>query len=147
MVDFNEWGQDPLMLFMVFLVFAITATFISGIIFLWNDKKIKKIIGGLLEVACIISVWTLIMTVAAETTQHPTFEEALATSYGYESAKCNGVGTVQDGDTRCVVYTNHGRKRQIVTVVGDSEKNTVRVYDSNGNLVKPVLTKAPTKKG
>lgn len=34
MVDFTEWRQNPLMLFMVFLAFAITATFISGIIFL-----------------------------------------------------------------------------------------------------------------
>ena len=56
------------------------------------------------------------------------------------------VGDVRDGDTPCVAYSNHGRKRQVITVVGDSEKNTVRVYDSQGNLVKPVLTKAPSKK-
>ena len=53
---------------------------------------------------------------------------------------------MRDGDTPCVAYSNHGRKRQVITVVGDSEKNTVRVYDSQGNLVKPVLTKAPSKK-
>ena len=109
-------------------------------------KKIKKIVGGLLEVGCIISVVALIMTLGAEKTQHPTFEEVLATSYGYESVQCKGVGDVRDGDTPCVAYSNHGRKRQVITVVGDSEKNTVRVYDSNGNLVKPVLTKAPSKK-
>lgn len=88
----------------------------------------------------------LIMTLGAEKTQHPTFEEALATSYGYESVQCKGVGDVRDGDTPCVAYSNHGRKRQVITVVSDSEKNTVRVYDSQGNLVKPVLTKAPSKK-
>ena len=77
----------------------------------------------------------------------PDLEEALATSYGYESVQCKGVGDVRDGDTPCVAYSNHGRKRQVITVVGDSKKNTVRVYDSQGNLVKPVLTKAPAKKG
>lgn len=56
MVDFNEWSQDPFALFAVFLTLVITVTFISGIIFLFNDKKIKKIVGGLLEVGCIISV-------------------------------------------------------------------------------------------
>lgn len=146
MVDFNEWSQDPFALFAAFLTLVITVTFISGIIFLFNDKKTKKIVGGLLEVGCIISVVALIMTLGAEKTQHPTFEEALATSYGYESVQCKGVGDVRDGDTPCVAYSNHGRKRQVITVVGDSEKNTVRVYDSQGNLVKPVLTKAPSKK-
>lgn len=146
MVDFNEWSQDPFALFAAFLALVITVTFISGIIFLFNDKKIKKIVGGLLEVGCIISVVALIMTLGAEKTQHPTFEEVLATSYGYESVQCKGVGDVRDGDTPCVAYSNHGRKRQVITVVGDSEKNTVRVYDSQGNLVKPVLTKAPSKK-
>ena len=147
MVDFNEWSQDPFALFAAFLTLVITVTFISGIIFLFNDKKIKKIVGGLLEVGFIISVVALIMTLGAEKTQHPTFEEALATSYGYESVQCKGVGDVRDGDTPCVAYSNHGRKRQVITVVGDSKKNTVRVYDSQGNLVKPVLTKAPAKKG
>ena len=146
MVDFNERRQDPFASFAAFLALVITVTFISGIIFLFNDKKIKKIVGGLLEVGCIISVVALIMTLGAEKTQHPTFEEVLATSYGYESVQCKGVGDVRDGDTPCVAYSNHGRKRQVITVVGDSEKNTVRVYDSNGNLVKPVLTKAPSKK-
>ena len=56
MVDFNEWSQDPFALFAAFLTLVITVTFISGIIFLFNDKKIKKIVGGLLEVGCIISV-------------------------------------------------------------------------------------------
>lgn len=142
MVDFNEWSQNPFALFAAFLTLVITVTFISGIIFLFNDKKIKKIVGGLF----IISVVALIMTLGAEKTQHPTFEEALATSYGYESVQCKGVGDVRDGDTPCVAYSNHGRKRQVITVVGDSEKDTVRVYDSQGNLVKPVLTKAPSKK-
>lgn len=50
MVDFNEWSQDPFALFAAFLTLVITVTFISGIIFLFNDKKIKKIVGGLLEV-------------------------------------------------------------------------------------------------
>lgn len=147
MVDFNEWSQDPLSLFMVFLAFAITATFASGIIFLWNDRKIKKIVGGLLEVVCVICIVALIITMSVIKTQRPTFDEALATSYGYESVQCDGDGVVPNGDIRCAVYTNHGRKRQIITVVGDSDKNTVRVYDSNGNLVKPVLTRAPAKKG
>ena len=66
MVDFNEWSQDPFALFAAFLTLVITVTFISGIIFLFNDKKIKKIVGGLLEVGCIISVVALIMTLGAE---------------------------------------------------------------------------------
>jgi len=146
MVDFNEWSQNPLFLFMVFLAFAITATLISGIIFLWNDKNIKKIVGGLLEAVCFICIVALIITMGVIETQRPTFGEALATSYGYESVRCDGASDVTDGDTPCVAYSNHGRKRQVITVVGDSEKNTVRVYDSQGNLVKPVLTKAPSKK-
>ena len=120
--------------------------FISGIFFLWNDKKTKKIIGGLLEAVCFISVMALAMTIGLDKAQRPTFGEALATSYGYESVRCDGDGDVTDGDTPCVAYSNHGRKRQVITVVGDSEKNTVRVYDSQGNLVKPVLMKAPSKK-
>ena len=54
MVDFNEWSQDPFALFAAFLTLVITVTFISGIIFLFNDKKIKKIVGGLLEVGFMI---------------------------------------------------------------------------------------------
>lgn len=146
MVDFSEWSQDPYILFIVFLVVILTATFISGIFFLWNDKKTKKIIGGLLEAVCFISVMALAMTIGLDKAQRPTFGEALATSYGYESVRCDGDGDVTDGDTPCVAYSNHGRKRQVITVVGDSEKNTVRVYDSQGNLVKPVLMKAPSKK-
>ena len=65
MVDFNEWSQDPFALFAAFLTLVITVTFISGIIFLFNDKKIKKIVGGLLEVGCIISVVALIMTLGS----------------------------------------------------------------------------------
>lgn len=143
MVDFSEWSQDPYILFMVFLVVILTTTFFSGIFFLWNDKKT---ICGLLEAVCFISVMALAMTIGLDKAQHPTFGEALATSYGYESVRCDGDGDVPDGDTPCVAYSNHGRKRQVITVVGDSEKNTVRVYDSQGNLVKPVLTKAPSKK-
>lgn len=53
------------------------------------------------------------------------------------------------------VYDRLNLKRQVLESViradekngrDASEKNTVRVYDSQGNLVKPVLTKAPSKK-
>ena len=37
MVDFNEWSQDPFALFAAFLTLVITVTFISGIIFLFDD--------------------------------------------------------------------------------------------------------------
>lgn len=43
MVDFNEWSQDPFALFAAFLTLVITVTFISGIIFLFNDKNTIKI--------------------------------------------------------------------------------------------------------
>lgn len=99
-----------------------------------------------MEAVCFICIVALIIIMGVIETQRPTFGEALATSYGYESVRCDGAGDVTDGDTPCVAYSNHGRKRQVITVVGDSEKNTVRVYDSQGNLVKPVLTKAPSKK-
>lgn len=38
-----------------------------------------------------------------------------------------------------VAYLNHGHKRERVTVMGDVEKRTVKVYDANGDLVEPVL--------
>lgn len=120
MVDFNEWSQDPFALFAVFLTLVITVTFISGIIFLFNDKKIKKIVGGLLEVGCIISVVALIMTLGAEKTQHPIFEEALATSYGYESVQCKGVGDVRDGDTPCGTETPRACLTPIMVIRGRS---------------------------
>lgn len=147
MVDFNEWSQDPFALFAAFLTLVITVTFISGIIFLFNDKKIKKIVGGLLEVGCIISVVALIMTLGAEKTQHPTFEEALATSYGYESVQCKGVGDVRDGDTPCVAYSNHGRKRQVITDgrrLGEEHRQSVRFSRESGQAG---LDESPVQEG
>lgn len=77
----------------------------------------------------------------------PSFDSAISTAYGFDSADCSGrdYHSLPENDTKCVVHSQHGKHRETVTVHVDSKTNRVSLYDSDGNIVQPVRKTAPNK--
>ena len=149
MVDFSAWHQAMSMRpydVILFIVFLAALGLILALMLVPGDKEDRKAATISAGVVFLVSFMLLFTNSAVRQSGHPSFNEALASSYGFDSVRCGWRGVLDD-DTECVAYLDHGRKRERVTMVEDTGKQTVKVYDTNGDLIEPVLKKAPTEKG
>lgn len=154
-VDFSDWSavQTPVVTILVLAVIGVMAGVVCRLVlrrlypFGYGQigEPVASVLVGMLAFLVAFAVcMSLGMTPGGRPSD---FDGALAASYGLESVDCgNGShkNAIPDGTEYCVAGRKGG-KSATIRVHGDAKAKRVEVYDMDGKLIKPVLTKAPVR--
>lgn len=154
-VDFSEWSaaQTPVVTILVLAAIGVVAGVVCRLVlrrlyplgYGQIGEPMASVMVGLLV---FLAAFAVCMLLGISPGGRPSdFDDALAASYGLESVDCgNGSrrNAIPDGTEYCVAGRKGG-KSATIRVHGDAKAKRVEVYDMDGKLIKPVLTKAPTR--
>lgn len=153
-VDFSDWSaaQTPVVTILILAAIGVVAGVVCRLVlrqlyplgYGQIGEPVASVLVGLLVFLVAFAVCMLLGTSPGG--RPSDFDNALAASYGFESVDCGGARqtAVPDESEYCVA-ARKGGKSETIRVHGDTKAKRIEVYGMDGKLIKPVLTKAPTR--